>query len=65
MADQYGAKSSLCSTILSVGEDADDATLMKNFADFSNSYWGKDFCSGGFCESMPSLHFHPFSCRQH
>jgi hypothetical protein len=51
MADQYGAKSSLCSTILSVGEDADDATLMKTFADYSNSYWGKDFCSGGFCES--------------
>mmetsp|Transcript_2794 Transcript_2794/g.4211 ORF Transcript_2794/g.4211 Transcript_2794/m.4211 type:complete len:397 (-) Transcript_2794:206-1396(-) len=48
MADQYSSKSSLCSAILSVGTDADDATLTKTFADFSNSYWGTDFCSGGF-----------------
>jgi len=48
MADQYGAKTSMCSTILSVGEDADDSTLMKTFADYSNSYWGTDFCSCGF-----------------
>jgi hypothetical protein len=53
MADQYGAKSDLCSSILAVGEEADDATLTQTFADFSNAYWGTDFCSGGFCTSLP------------
>lgn len=48
MTDQYSAKSTLCSTILSVGEDADDETLMRTFAELSNSFWGKDFCAGGF-----------------
>lgn len=48
MADQYGGKSLLCDAILSVPSDADDVTLMTTFADFSNDYWGKDFCAGGF-----------------
>jgi hypothetical protein len=49
MADQYGAKSSLCDAILSVGADAFDEVLMTTFADFSNDYWGTDFCACGFC----------------
>jgi len=48
MADQYGSKSLLCDAILSVGDNADDETLMTTFADFSNDYWGKNFCAGGF-----------------
>jgi len=48
MADQYGAKSSLCSTIMSVGDDADDKTLMTVFANYSLDYWGPTFCTDGF-----------------
>ena len=48
MADQYGAKSSLCDAILAVGTNASDEVLTQTFADFSNSYWGKSFCSNGF-----------------
>ena len=48
MAIQYSSKSKLCSTLQSVKEDASDEEIMKNFADFSNSYWGEDFCAGGF-----------------
>jgi hypothetical protein len=48
MADQYGAKTSLCSSIMAVGADASDEVLMQTFADFSFSYWGEDFCTGGF-----------------
>lgn len=51
MADQYGSKTSLCSTILDVGSDASDEVLMQTFADFSISYWGSDFCSMGFYNS--------------
>lgn len=47
MADQYGGKTQLCDAILSVG-DASDDVLAKTFANFSNAYWGDDFCSGGF-----------------
>ena len=49
MADQYGNKGPLCDVMLEVGEDASDEVLTKTFADFSNLYWGKDFCPGGFC----------------
>ena len=48
MADQYGAKTNLCSSILEVGTDASDEVLMQTFADFSISYWGQDFCTMGF-----------------
>jgi len=48
MADQYGAKTDLCDTILAVGADATDDVLTSTFSEFSNSYWGRDFCSGGF-----------------
>ena len=51
MADQYGAKTDLCEAILAPGADASDEVLMSTFASFSNSYWGEDFCSGGFCKS--------------
>ena len=51
MADQYGAKTSLCSTILDIGADASDEVLMQTFADFSISYWGEDFCTMGFYNS--------------
>jgi hypothetical protein len=49
MADQYGNKGPLCDYMLAVGEDASDEVLTKTFAEFSNLYWGKDFCAGGFC----------------
>jgi len=48
MADQYSAKSQLCSAILKPGPDASDEVLTQTFADFSNQFWGKDFCAGGF-----------------
>lgn len=48
MADQYGSKQPLCDTMLAVGENASDEVLTKTFAEFSNSYWGSDFCSMGF-----------------
>jgi len=48
MAVQYGAKTDLCSTMLSVGEDSPDSAFVKTFTEFSNEYWGSDFCSGGF-----------------
>lgn len=48
MADQYSAKSQLCEAILAVGEKATDDVLTQTFADFSNSFWGTQFCSGGF-----------------
>ena len=48
MADQYGSKAALCDTMLGLGEDATPEMLTKSFADFTNSYWGSDFCAGGF-----------------
>lgn len=52
MADQYSAKSQLCGAILndSITDSSSDEDIMKAFADFSNSFWGKDFCAGGFCK---------------
>lgn len=50
MADQYSSKDDLCTSIMSVGETATDEELMQVFADFTNSFWGQDFCSGGFCK---------------
>lgn len=51
MIDQYSAKSQLCNAILNVGVDASDAVLMSTFAELTASFWGKDFCSGGFYNS--------------
>jgi hypothetical protein len=47
MADQYGGKSKLCDAILAP-ENPSQEVLMKTFADFSNMYWGAEFCSQGF-----------------
>jgi pimeloyl-ACP methyl ester carboxylesterase len=55
MADQYSAKSQLCSAVLKPGADASDEVLMQTFADFSNSFWGADFCAGGFCKYLLSF----------
>lgn len=47
MVIQYSNKSSLCNAI-SLPASATDDEIMKNFATFSNEYWGEDFCNGGF-----------------
>ena len=54
MVDQYSSKSQLCEAILAVGPDASDDVLTATFSNFSNSFWGTDFCSMGFCK---------FECR--
>lgn len=49
MMDQYGGKSQLCSTILSVPqEDVTVDKLTAVFSDLSKSFWGEQFCSQGF-----------------
>lgn len=48
MAVQYSSKSSLCSALLDLPNDVSNDILMNTFADFSKSYWGEDFCNGGF-----------------
>ena len=53
---QYSSKLSLCSALAAVDENdsspEQDMKAMQTFAAFSNNYWGKDFCSQGFCESI-------------
>jgi hypothetical protein len=51
MAVQYGHKTDLCAALEAVPAGADDATITQAFADFSNAYWGKDFCSMGFYDT--------------
>jgi pimeloyl-ACP methyl ester carboxylesterase len=47
MVDQYNHKADLCAALAKPGPGADDMTVMKNFADFINAFWGADF--GGSC----------------
>lgn len=57
MADQYSAKSSLCSALEAVDPQASDMVVAKAFADFSNSFWGDDFCAAGTDEISYTLYF--------
>jgi hypothetical protein len=50
MAVQYGGKTAQCAALSAITADSSDEEIMDTFAAFSNDYWGKDFCSGGFCE---------------
>lgn len=47
MTIQYSAKSQLCSAV-DLPQNSSDDEVMRNFAKFSNSFWGDNFCSGGF-----------------
>lgn len=47
MMIQYSAKTSFCAAI-DLPEEASVEEVAKNFAAFSNSYWGTGFCAGGF-----------------
>lgn len=49
MMDQYGGKSKLCDTILSVPQDEVGVDKLTSvFSSLSNEYWGSQFCSAGF-----------------
>ena len=50
MAVQYGGKTAQCAALGAITADSSDEQVMDTFAAFSNDYWGKDFCAGGFCE---------------
>jgi pimeloyl-ACP methyl ester carboxylesterase len=51
MMIQYSAKTQSCAAI-HLPETASDNDVMQTFASYTNSFWGKDFCSGGFCKSL-------------
>lgn len=59
MGIQYGAKTSMCRAFSAITESSSDEQIMNVFADWSNAYWGKDFCAGGFCKC---LFLHIFLC---
>ena len=50
MGIQYGGKTAQCSALSAINADSTDEEIMDIFAAFSNDYWGKDFCAGGFCK---------------
>jgi pimeloyl-ACP methyl ester carboxylesterase len=50
MAIQYGGKTAQCAALGAITETSTDEQVMDTFAAFSNDYWGKDFCAGGFCK---------------
>lgn len=50
MAIQYGGKTAQCAALSAITADSSDEEIMNTFAEFSNDYWGKDFCAGGFCK---------------
>ncbi len=54
MMIQYSAKTSSCA-VINLPVDATDDEIMKNFASYSNKFWGSDFCSGGFCKLIVLL----------
>jgi hypothetical protein len=54
MMIQYSAKTQLCEAI-NLPETASDQEIMENFATVSTTYWGKDFCRGGFCKFLTRL----------
>lgn len=47
MMIQYSAKTAFCAAI-DLPEEASVEEVAKNFAAYSNSYWGSNFCAGGF-----------------
>lgn len=55
----FSAKSSLCSALSAVNASSTDDKIMRNFAAFSNQFWGDSFCSMGFCK----LHMPQFTIR--
>lgn len=54
MMIQYSAKTSSCA-VINLPADVTDDEIMKNFASYSNKFWGSDFCSGGFCKLIVLL----------
>jgi len=48
MVIQYSAKTSLCTALDKVNAASTDDEVMRNFAAYSNQYWGNSFCAGGF-----------------
>lgn len=50
MTIQYSSKTAFCTALDKVNADSTDEEVMKNFADYSNTYWGESFCAGGFCK---------------
>ena len=50
MGIQYGAKTKMCGSFGAITEQSTDEEIMNVFAEWSNAYWGKDFCAGGFCK---------------
>jgi hypothetical protein len=54
MAVQYSSKSYLCAAI-HLPTSATDEEIIKAFADFTNNFWGTDFCASGFCKIRISL----------
>lgn len=48
MTIQYSSKTAFCTALDKVNADSTDEEVMKNFADYSNTYWGESFCAGGF-----------------
>ena len=50
MGIQYGAKTKMCGSFGAITEQSSDEEIMNVFAEWSNAYWGKDFCAGGFCK---------------
>jgi len=66
MGIQYGAKTKMCGSFAAITEQSSDQEIMNVFAEWSNAYWGKDFCAGGFCKYIlfiVSLSFITLSCK--
>lgn len=55
MGIQYGAKTKMCSAFSAINDQSTDEQIMDIFAAWSDSYWGKDFCAGGFCKCFSPL----------
>eukprot|EP00051_Salpingoeca_urceolata_P009899 m.120335 g.120335 ORF g.120335 m.120335 type:complete len:93 (-) comp16500_c1_seq6:220-498(-) len=49
MADQYGHKADLCKALGAVGPTVDARVV--GFANFTNTFWGKDFGSNCFYDT--------------
>lgn len=42
----------MCAALSAITAQSTDEEIMDTFAAFSNDYWGKDFCAGGFCKLL-------------